>query len=133
MGLDPLEKEQLRKRMAQRIQMFAEGDSKVTCVSAHYYDEPAFCELSQERKDPELLVVKNRKGKTMRVSLSSIKEMLRYQVVDVEELERWVEKLKVLKVEAGKRKEAEQAAREEERKKLEKKVIVRKAKSDVPS
>jgi hypothetical protein len=130
MGLDPLEKDRLRRRMALRMQAFAEGDTKVTCISGHYYDEPAYCELAEERKDSELLVVRNRSGKTMRVSLSSLKEMLRFQVIDVDELEKWVEKLKVLRTEAHKRKDLQNAALEEQRRKLEKKVIVRKAKPD---
>ncbi len=130
MGLDPMEKDKLRRRMALKMQVFAEGQSKVTCVSAHYHDEPVYCELAEAKtSDSELLVVKNRSGKTMRAGLSSLREIIRYQIVDVEDLEKWIEKLKELRQESVKRKQLELLAREEERKKLEKKVIVRKAKS----
>lgn len=126
MALDPLEKEQLRKKMAVRMGVFLEGATAVTCISAHTYWEPHACELCQSIHAEEILVVKNRSNKTMRVALSCLKEMIRFKVTDVEELSPWLEKLKVLRVDMEKRKVENALAREEERKKLEKKVIVRK-------
>ena len=54
--------------------------------------------------------------------------MIRFRVVDIEDLEKWLEKLKVLRQEAQKRKELALIQREEERKKLERKVLVRRPK-----
>lgn len=52
--------------------------------------------------------------------------MVRFQVTDVEDLPRWLDKLKDLKIEFDKRKQEQERLREEERRRLEKKVIVRK-------
>lgn len=126
MALDPLEKEQLRKKMAVRMGVFLEGGSSVTCISGHTYWEPHDCELCQTPHAEEILVVKNRSGKKMHVALSCLKEMIRFKVTDVEDLAPWLEKLKILRVDMERRKAADAVAREEERKRLEKKVIVRK-------
>jgi hypothetical protein len=71
-------------------------------------------------------VIKNRGGKKMLVASACLKEMVRFQVTDVEELSKWLEKLKVLHSEMEIRKVEAAKAREEERRRLEKKVIVRK-------
>lgn len=125
MALDPLEKERLRRKMASRMQVFVEGTPLVTCVSGHCYDEPHACELCGDTHALDLFVIKNRGGKKMLVASSCLKEMVRFQVTDVEELPKWLEKLKVLHSEMELRKVEAAKAREEERRRLEKKVIVR--------
>ena len=134
MALDALEKERLRRKMAQRMAIFLEGTQSVTCVSAHYYDKSHPCDLAQLEDDyHEFLVIKNRSGKKMNISLKNAKEMIRFKVCEVEELSKWLEKLKDLKVEFEKRKSEELLQREEERKRLGKKVILRKRGSDSSS
>ncbi len=66
----------------------------------------------------------------MRAALACLKEMVRFRVVEVDDLEKWIPKLKELWAEAEKRREEERLVREEERKRLEKKVIVRKKTSE---
>lgn len=126
MALDPLEKERLRRKMAARMQAFVEGTPMVTCVSGHCYEEPHACELCGDNHALDIFVIKNRGGKKMLVASSCLKEMVRFQVTDVEDLPKWLEKLKELHSEMETRKEEAAKIREEERKKLEKKVIVRK-------
>lgn len=126
MALDAFEKEQLRKKMAVKMGIFLEGGPSVSCVSGHYYEEAYFCELCQTPHGNEVLVIKNRAGKKMHVAASCLREMVRYRVTDVEELPKWLEKFSQLKAEFFKRKAEKEEARMEERKRLEKKVIVRK-------
>lgn len=126
MALDPLEKERLRRKMAARMQVFLEGTPMVTCVSGHCYEEPHACDLCGDTHAMDLFVIKNRSGKKMLVASGCLKEMVRFQVTDVEELSKWLEKLKILNSEMEVRKEEAAKAREEERRRLEKKVIVRK-------
>lgn len=125
MALDPLEREQLRRKMALRMGTF-ESSRVVSCVSGHYYEEPHLCELCQNVHATELLVIKNRAAKKMLVAVPCLKEMVRFQVTDVEDLARWLEKIKELEKEHAARKAEQAVQREEERKRLEKKVIVRK-------
>lgn len=129
MALDPLEREQLRRKMALRMGAFLESSHTVSCVSGHYYEEPHQCELCQTLHANQLLVIKNRAGKKMLVAVSCLKEMVRFQVADVEDLARWLEKIKSLEKEHMVRKEELAVQRLEERKRLEKKVIVRKRQS----
>ena len=126
MALDPLEKERLRRKMALKMGSFLEGGTSVSCVSGHYYGEPHLCELCQMTHADEILVVKNRSGKKLSVGLPCLKEMIRFHVTDVEDLPRWLEKLKELRVEHERRKVENEQLRQEERKRLEKKLIVRK-------
>lgn len=123
--MDALEKEHLRRKLAVRMGTFLEGSHTVSCVSGHYFPEPVDCELCQEKHADELLVIKNRGGKKMKLAAPCVREMVRFQVVDVEDLPRWLEKLKELKAEGERRRAEEQREHEVERKKLEKKVIVR--------
>lgn len=126
--MDPLEREHLRRKMATRMQSFLEGANVVSCVSGHFYEELHDCELCGLTHTPDILVIKNRSGKKkMLVASSCLREMVRFQVCDVEELPRWLEKLKTLEAENELRKVESLKAREEERKRLEKKVIVRKS------
>jgi DNA repair ATPase RecN len=116
MPLDALEKDRLRKKMAQRMAIFLEGGTTVTCVSSHYYEEGQLCELAQiDEKYNEFLVVKNRAQKKMRVALTNLKEMIRFKICEVDELSKWLEKLKELKLAHEKRKEELVKIREEER------------------
>jgi uncharacterized membrane protein len=124
--MDALERERLRRTLATRMGMFLESTPKASCVSSHVYEEATLCELCGRVHAEEMVVVKNRSGRKMKVSLDCLLEMVRFRVVDVEDLPKWLEKLKVLKVENEKRKLEAQKLREEERKRLEKKVILRK-------
>ncbi len=126
MALDPMEKDLLRKRMALRMQVMAESSRWVECVSGHYQDEPAFCELCSQKHADELLVIRNRAGKKFHVAPGCLREMLRFQVVDVEGMPKWLEKLKELRIEFDKRKALLEQEREAERRRLEKKFITRK-------
>jgi hypothetical protein len=112
--------------MAQKMGMFQESAPSVECVSAHYYSEATFCELCQMTHATELIVVKNRANKKLRVALPCLKEMIRFKVTDVLDLSKWIEKLRELRLDAEKRKADEELARNEQRKLLEKKVIIRK-------
>lgn len=126
MALDPLEKERLRRRMADRMTVFQETVNRLTCISAHHYDEPHYCELCQTQHTEEIVVVRNRSGKLLRTSPQCLKEMIRFRITDdVEDLAKWLEKLSLLRVESEKRKAENEKARAEERSRLEKKVIVR--------
>ena len=126
MALDPLERERLRRKMAARMQVFVEGTPLVTCVSGHCYEELHACELCGDTHTYDIFVIKNRAGKKMLVASSCLKEMVRFRVTDVEDLPKWLEKLKVLHSEMEVRKQEALKTREEERKRLEKKVIIRK-------
>lgn len=126
MALDALEKERLRKKMAMRMSVFLENSKVVSCISSHYYEEPRDCELCQMTHAEEILVVKNRANKKLHLASSCLKEMVRFHVVDeVEDLGRWLDKLVELKSDNEKRKAELAIQRDEERKKLEKKVIIR--------
>ncbi len=126
MAMDPLERELLRRKMAAKFNAFLEGGSHVSCVSGHFYEEPHFCDLCQVTHADTVVVIKNRSGRKMVVGTNCLKEMVRFQVAEVEEFQKWLQKIDALKAEAEKRKEEIDRAREEERKKLEKKVIIRK-------
>lgn len=125
--MDPLEREHWRRRIATKMGIFLEGGTQVTCVSGHYYDaEPYLCELCQTQHGQEVFVIKNRSGKKLHVEFGCLKEMIRFRVVDVEELERWIPKMADLKNEAAERRKLVEKQREEERSRLEKKIIIRK-------
>ena len=126
MSLDPMEKDRLRRKMADRMRGFLESATRVECISGHYYGEPHLCELCGAIHAHALFVIKNRPGKLMRVAESCLREMVRFQVTDVDELPRWLEKVKGLKAEHERREADKQVARQEERRLLEKRVIVRK-------
>ncbi len=131
MSLEPKEKELLRRKMAERLRIFLEGGTTVSAVSGHHYPEqPHHCELCQSAHADEILVIKNRSGKKRHVAVPCLLEMVRFQVTDVDELPRWLEKLKELRAETARRHAEQEEARREERKKLEKKVIVRRRASE---
>lgn len=132
MSLDPLEKERLRRKMAQKMAIFQESAPSVECVSAHYDAEPTYCELCLTTHATDLIVVKNRKNKKLRVALPCLKEMIRFKVTDVLDLSKWIEKLRELRLDYDKRKTNQETERTEQRKLLEKKVIIRK-RTDTPS
>jgi hypothetical protein len=126
MAMDPLEKERWRRQLATRMHVILEGAKSVQCVSAHYYETPVFCELCQQKHAEELVVIRNRPGKNFHVAVTCLLEMVRFQVVDAVDLGKWTQKMKLLRLEHEKRKQEEGKLREEERKRVEKKVIVRK-------
>ena len=104
---------------------FVDPSGKVVCVSSHYYEGPRSCDLCQTDHGIEMLVIKNRAGKKMHVAVSCLKEMVRFKVVDVDDLGRWLTKITELKASSEAKRLLELQQREEERKRLEKKVIVR--------
>ncbi len=118
--------------MATVMAIFQESAPSVECVSAHYDTELTYCELCLSVHATELIVVRNRKNKKLRVALPCLKEMIRFKVTDVLDLSKWIEKLRELRVDFEKRIVDEQTLRTEQRKLLEKKVIVRK-RSETPS
>ncbi len=125
--MDPLEREHWRNRIALRMGSFQEGSRQVTCVSAHFYDStPHRCELCYTDHGHEVFVIKNRSGKKLSAEISCLKEMIRFRVVEVEELERWLPKMGELKLEVENRRQEAERLRQEERVRLERKVIVRK-------
>ena len=126
MSLDSLEKELLRRKMAVKMGSFLESGNSVSCVSGHFYDDLKLCELCQSVHAEGILVIKNRSGKKLHVAVPCLKEMIRFKVTDVEELPRWHEKMKELRIDGERRKLERHEAQEIERKRLEKKVIVRK-------
>jgi hypothetical protein len=126
MAMDPLEKDRLRQKMATQMGIFLGGAKVVSCVSSHYYGEPQFCELCGQTHTEDIFVIKNRSGKKMRVGSGCLREMVRFQVTDVEDFTKWLSKLSELKVDFERRKAEAEEQRQEERKRLEKKVIVRK-------
>ncbi len=118
--------------MAQKMAIFQESAPSVECVSAHYDAEPTYCELCLTTHATDLIVVKNRKNKKLRVALPCLKEMIRFKVTDVLDLSKWIEKLRELRLDYDKRKTNQETERTEQRKLLEKKVIIRK-RTDTPS
>jgi len=127
--MDPLEKERLRKTMAVRMGTFSDPTHPVVCVSSHFYHDEYGCDLCQRTHAHEILVIKNRAGKLLHVSLDCLKEMIRFRVIDVVDIAKWIEKLRVLKTDAEQRRLEAEEQRSNERKKLEKKVIVRRRSS----
>jgi len=125
-SMDPLEKDRLRKQMARTMVVFLESASQATCVSGHLCEEVSLCQLCGRQHMEEMLILKNRAGKKISADSSCVLDMVRFKVVDVVDLPKWLGKFKELRVEAEKRKAELLKQREEERKKLEKKVIVRK-------
>ena len=126
MAMDPHEKDLFRQKMADRMLHYLEGSHLVSCVSAHVYDQPRICELCLQPHSNELLVIKTRSNKKMMTALDCLKEMVRFHVTDVEDLPKWLEKMKELRQEEARRKEELGKIREEERRRLEKRIIVRK-------
>jgi len=123
--MDALERDHLRQKMALKMGAFVEGSPTVDCVSGHFYEAPQGCDLCLAVHAQEALVIKNRKGKTMRVASQCLREMVRFQVTDVVDLARWLTKIGELEKEHDRRKIEQEEKRKEERKLLEKKFIVR--------
>lgn len=108
------------------MRIFLQSSEQVECISAHYNEEPSQCDLCDLRHATKLLVIKNRAGKNLRVADTCLLEMVRFQVADVMDLSRWVNRLKELKVDFERRQDEQKMAQLEQRKKLERRVIVRK-------
>ena len=123
--MDALEKEHLRRKMADRMVAFVEASPSVSCVSGHFYDEPQGCDLCLQVHAQELLVIKNRKNKKMKVAASCLREMVRFKVTDVEDFARWLAKISELEKENERREAEKEVQGQEDRKLLEKKFIVR--------
>ena len=133
MALDPLEKERLRQSMALRMGSFLEGAPAATCVSGHYYEEDRSCELCLRVHARDVLVLKNRSGrKSMALAAECALEMMRYQVADIDDLPRWMDKLKELRADSENRRAETEAVREEQRKVSGKRVILRRKATEAP-
>jgi len=124
--MDVLEREKLRQKMAMKMGIFLQNQSTAECVSGHWYAEEQSCELCLDTHAHEILVIKNRSGRTIKVGISCLKEMIRFQVIEVQDLARWLRKLPELRSEEEKRQKELALFRIQERKRLEKRVIVRK-------
>lgn len=124
--MDPMEKDRLRKKMADRMRVMLEGGKAVVCVSAHYDENPGVCDLCQQKHVQEQIVIKNRANKRFHVAENCLREMVRFQVTEADDFGKWLGKMKDLRADFEARKQEAQAKREEERRRLEKKVIVRK-------
>lgn len=129
MAMDPSEKDRLLRKMATQMSIFLGGAQTVTCVSSHYYEKEQGCELCLRTHTLDLFVIKNRAGKKMRLASSCLREMVRFQVTDVEDFPKWLAKISDLKNDVDRRKAAAEVERQEERQRLGKKVIVRKRSS----
>ncbi len=129
MAMDPLEKDRLRRQMATRMHLILGGGASVECVGAHYQDEPVVCDLCLDAHATELFVIRNRAHKKFHVAAACLREMVRFQVGDVVDMGKWLEKMKEIKLDHEKRKRDEDLLRLEERRRLEKKVIVRRRES----
>ncbi|MCB0403155.1 MAG: hypothetical protein KDD51_00115 [Bdellovibrionales bacterium] len=125
MAMDALEKERLRRKMALKMEAFQGSQGTVVCVSGHWVDEEHGCELCERVHGHEILILKNRKGRKLKADAKCVAEMVKFRVTDVEDLEKWLAKMGELRAEAQRRREDEKAEREAERKRLERKVIVR--------
>ena len=112
--------------MATKLGTFVDVGAPVSCVSGHFYEAPHLCELCGDAHADEIVVIKNRAGRKMQVAVPCLKEMVRFRVVDVEDFPRWLEKIKALRAEDERRQAERELARQEERRRLEKRVIVRK-------
>ncbi|MCX6103857.1 MAG: hypothetical protein NT000_11465 [Proteobacteria bacterium] len=129
MAMDPSEKDRLLRKMATQMSIFLGGAQTVTCVSSHYYEKEQGCELCLRTHTLDLFVIKNRAGKKMSLASSCLREMVRFQVTDVEDFPKWLAKISDLKNDVDRRKAAAEVERQEERQRLGKKVIVRKRSS----
>jgi len=127
MALDPMEKDLWRKKMATRMHVILEGGKSVVCVSGHYHDTPTDCDLCLQTHSIEQIVIRNRANKNFKVAESCLREMVRFQVTEAEDFAKWLEKMKGLRADFEARKAVLQSQQEQERRLLEKKVIVRRA------
>lgn len=125
MAMDALEKERLRRKMALKMEAFQGSHGVVVCVSGHWSDEELDCELCEDTHAQGILILKNRKGRKLKADAKCVAEMVKFRVTDVEDLEKWLAKMGEFRAEAARRKDEQKVAREEERKRLERKVIVR--------
>jgi len=70
MALDPIEKTYCDERWPNEWGSFWRAVLTVSCVSGHFYFEPHFCDLYvRHRNADEILVIKNRAGKKLQVSV----------------------------------------------------------------
>lgn len=110
----------LMEEYRQSIIKFAKGAPALTCIRSHYFPEhDARCDLTGFKECDEIFVLANRAGTTIKVSAKALQIVA--NVVDVENLEEWYQKLKELK-RAQRQKEKEAA---EAKLQNAKKVVVR--------
>ncbi len=122
--MSDLEKEHLRQAMARRMQAYLQGGA-CACVSAHVETELRECDLCNREHAQQFFILKNRVHKKWLVEPKCLLDMVRFQVVDVPDIERWVEKLRQLQqLEEARLKQLEHEA-QERRRRHESKVIVR--------
>lgn len=110
----------------QSILLFAKGAPSLTCIRSHYFPERnARCDLTGYKECEEIFVLANRVGTTIKISAKALQIVA--NVVDVENLEEWYQKLKEMK--RAQRLKEKQAL--EARQQNVKKVVVRR-KTDSP-
>lgn len=87
---------QVMEEYRQSILLFAKGAPSLKCIRSHYFPERnATCDLTGYKECEEIFVLANRVGITIKVSAKALQIIA--NVVDVEDLEEWYQKLKDLK------------------------------------
>ena len=124
--MDPSEKDRLLRKMATQMSIFLGGAQTVTCVSSHYYEKEQGCELCLRTHTLDLFVIKNRAGKKMSLASSCLREMVRFQVTDVEDFPKWLAKISDLKNDVESRHRAEQCEGRSGGRKTGRKTTIRK-------
>ena len=110
----------LMEEYRQAILLFAKGAPSLKCIRSHYFPEGnATCDLTGFKECEEIFVLANRAGATIKVSQKALQIIA--NVLDVEGLEEWYQKLKEMK-RAQRQKEKEAL---ELRQKSASKVVVR--------
>lgn len=80
----------------QAVIRFAKGAPSLTCIRSHYFPErDGRCDLTGFKECEEIFVLANRAGITIKVSAKALQIVA--NVVDVENLEEWYQKLKEMK------------------------------------
>lgn len=115
----------LNAQYRQDILLFAKGAPLLECISAHYLpDRTGVCDLTGAKEQEELFVLANRSGATRKFSRTALQIIA--NVLDIEGVDEWHERLKEQKKTYRDRMATEAARREEERKASSRTVLVRK-------
>jgi hypothetical protein len=87
---------QVMEEYRQSIILFAKGAPALKCIRTHYFPErEAKCDLTGFKECEEIFVLANRAGSTIKVSAKALQIIA--NVIDVEDLEEWYQKLKEMK------------------------------------
>ncbi len=87
---------QVMEEYRQSILLFVKGAPSLKCIRSHYFPErDAKCDLTGFKECEEIFVLANRAGSTIKVSAKALQIIA--NVIDVEDLEEWYQKLKEMK------------------------------------